>query len=239
VELRSSFLGRTTLKKSYHCLLGSLFRSSYSIDQSVSDLEVVLKTLGYHQHRIHLLGHSYGGNLAYEYAKKRPEMVQSLLLSNTSTSMKAAGDAYDRLAARHPNSNDHYYFWKNYVCSVDSPALDDAMQHVGSVWAGMDVVLDYVASPPPPPPPSSSSSGIIIRSGDSTPFFPRSVLVISCAKDFVGFESSQGWANVFLAGSGVDVEYQRLENCAHYPHLEDGTCFGRLLDDFMSKHDTV
>jgi hypothetical protein len=52
-------------------------------------------------------------------------------------------DAYDRLAACNPLE-----FWKDHVCSVDSPALGDALQHIGSVWAGTDVVLDYVASPP-------------------------------------------------------------------------------------------
>jgi pimeloyl-ACP methyl ester carboxylesterase len=188
------------------------------MDQSVSDLDVVLTTLGWN--RIHLLGHSYGGNLAYEYAKKHPERVQSLILSNAATTMKVAGDAYDRLAAQNPLG-----FWKDHVCSVDSPALDDALQHVGSVWAGMEVVLDYVASPP-------TAAGDV----SSLLLFPRSVLVISCVKDF-GFESSEGWTEI-LAGSGVAIKHQRLEHCAHYPHLEDGACFGKLLNDFVSDHDS-
>ncbi|CAB9529536.1 Proline iminopeptidase (Partial), partial [Seminavis robusta] len=148
----------------------------YSIAHSVADLDTVLTTLGFSKDsRVHLFGHSYGGNLAFEFAKARPQLVQSLLLSNTPANMKQAGDSYDRLAARNPVG-----FWKERVCSVESPSLDNAMQNSGSVWAGMDVVLDYVASPPP--------------MVDGKALFP-STLVVTCARDFA-VESSQGWNSV-------------------------------------------
>ena len=125
--------------------------------------------------------------------------------------MKASGDEYDRLALRNPLG-----FWKQHVCSVDSSALDDALQHVGHVWAGMDVVLDYSATPVA-----------------SEAQFPKT-LVISCTNDFV-FKSSREWK--FLL-QGIQFEEVCLDTCAHYPHLEDGEEFGGILEEFLSKNDT-
>ena len=102
--------------------------------------------------------------------------------------MKSAGDAYDRLALRNPLG-----FWAQRVCSVENPALDDALKHVGHVWAGMDVVLDYVASPP------------------ATATFPKT-LVISCTNDF-GVDSSLEWKKSVLNVGVVDVEEVCLETC--------------------------
>lgn len=123
--------------------------------------------------------------------------------------MKASGDEYDRLALRNPLG-----FWKQHVCSVQSPALDDALQHVGHVWAGMDAVLDYRAKPVT----------------DQT--FPNA-LVISCANDFV-LKSSREWKSIL---PGDRVEEVCLERCAHYPHLEDGNVFGEIIDGFLSTND--
>jgi len=202
---------------------------SYSIEQSVGDLMVVLDTLSISNNnddnkykKVHLLGHSYGGCLAYEFAKQHPECVQSLILSNAPTNMKVAGQAYDRLTLQNPLT-----FWKQHVCQIsNTPALDDAMKHVGSVWATMDVVQDYVALPPSSPPSSS---------------FPFQTLVINCPKDFA-FESARGWKDVLASSAQEDnkehvVEEVLLEQCAHYPHLEDGPAYGRILDTFLASTD--
>ena len=202
---------------------------SYSIAQSVDDVKVVLDTLArttkeeqlQQPQKVHLFCHSYGGCLGYEFAKQRPNKVKSLILSNAPTNMKKAGEAYNKMALKNPLG-----FWKQHVCQVQSPVLDDALRHVGHVWAGMDVVLDYVAIPP-----STSSS-----------LFPPRTLVITCAKDF-GFESSQGWKDAMTAGDDSSLEEGMIEeicldHCAHYPHLEDGPTLGRILDDFMTKHES-
>ena len=201
------------------------YASSYSIAQSVNDLAVVLDTLCGDQtsqqqkqqqpQKVHLLGHSYGGCLAYEFAKQQPDRLASLLLCSAPTNMKLVGDSYEELALRDPLG-----FWKKHVSSVSSPALDGALQHVGQVWSGMDVVLDYVATPP-------------LRQSLPSLQLP-STLVIAGTNDFA-FESSRGWKEVI--GDAALVEEVCLEHCAHYPHLEDGAAFGRLLDAFMSKHD--
>ena len=151
--------------------------------------------------------------MAYEFAKQQPDRLASLVLCSTPTNMKLAGDSYDRLALQNPID-----FWKNHVSSVSSPALDDALKHVGHVWSGIDVVMDYVATPPV----------------TSESVFPNT-LVVSGVNDFA-FESSRGWKEV-IGGHAALVEDVCLEHCAHYPHLEDGAELGHLLDAFLSKHD--
>lgn len=192
---------------------------SYSIIKSVDDLNYLLQSLGYSKEKkVHLFGHSYGGSLAYEYAKQHPEMIQSLILSNAANNMKTAEESYDRLSLINPLG-----FWTQNVCKVKSAALDDAMKHVGHVWTGMDVVLDYLATP------MSTMSNI----NDKDAAKPKT-LVITCKDDF-GYDASQGWKE--LIGDNAKVQEVYLENCAHYPHLEDGAAFAALLDDFMMSFD--
>jgi hypothetical protein len=69
------------------------------------------------------------------------------------------------------------------------------------------------------------------------PVFPRCLGDLLCQRLWFRV-LTLGWSEL-LAGSCVNVEHKRLENCAHCPPLEDGACFGRLLDDFMSEHDII
>ena len=200
--------------------------------KSTEDLDVVLQSLGYDkENRVHLFGHSYGGSLAHEYYKRHPEKLQSLILANSANNMKAAGDAYDRLARSNPIA-----FWKQNVCKVKNPALDDAMKNLGNVWSGMDVVLDYVAVPP--------SEEIFKVNKDL--YKEVRALIITCQDDF-GYESSRGWKEILLDvgrsdsnNAGIDdngdlVKEMYLDNCAHYPHLEDEVSFGNTIDKFLDK----
>lgn len=185
------------------------------MNQSVQDLNILLQKLGYN--KVHLFGHSFGGGLAYEFAQQHSDQLQSLILGNAASNMKVAGDAYDRLARSTPN------FWTTNVCKVvpSHPALDNALQHVGSVWAGMDVVIDYKALP------------------FQTTSIPKTLIINS--RDDFGAEASRGWKDLLSTAEGGDkkniVEEHMFENSAHYPHLEEPTEFGRVLDDFMSKND--
>lgn len=179
---------------------------SYSISQSVDDLESLLDQLSIP--RVHLMGHSFGGNVAYEYVRRYPARVESLILANTSTNMSKCLAEYNRLEKNNPK------FWEMYACrQVPMPSLLlDAMRHGGRVWSGMDVVKDYVAEPLP-----SSSQ--------------RPTLYITGKYDF-GAAAAENWHDLLPIENDVV-----LMNCAHYPHLEDGAIFGEIISDFMKQHD--
>jgi pimeloyl-ACP methyl ester carboxylesterase len=185
---------------------------SYSIAQSVQDLEIVLsKLIPKGNPSFHLLGHSYGGVLAFESqrgntkSRQSSPVCKSLVLSNAPTNMKVASDEYDRLYKQNPLT-----FWNEHSCRVGTPpALQNAIEHSGTVWGGMQVVLDYVAQPP--------------MMQDTLP----PTLIISGSFDF-GLKSGEGWKDIV-----PDATLANFETCAHYPFYEDGPAFGQALEDFF------
>lgn len=181
---------------------------SYSISQSVDDLESLLQQLAIPH--VHLLGHSFGGNVAYEYCRRFPNRVRTLILANTSTNMRKCLEEYNRLEKNNP------LFWETHACrQVPMPGLLlDAMKHGGRVWSGMEVVVDYVAEPLP-----QASQ--------------RPTLLLSGKYDF-GAAVAANWHDV-LPTIENDVV---LVNSAHYPHLErDARVFGEIVSEFMKQHD--
>jgi pimeloyl-ACP methyl ester carboxylesterase len=157
------------------------------------------------------LGHSYGGVLGYELACKKPELVQSLILSNAPTNIKESNDEYDRLYKMNPLT-----FWNKHACRVGTPpALQDAMAHAGSVWVGMDVVLDYVAQPS-------------INAEKLPP-----TLVISGSNDFAYKTSNEGaWRELL-----PDCAVVNFDHGAHYPFYESGAVYGRRVEEFLTKYE--
>lgn len=183
---------------------------SYSIAQSIDDLESLLQQLDIPH--VHLLAHSFGGNIAYEYCRRFPTRVISLILANTSTNMRKCLEEYNRLEKNNPS------FWETHACrQVPMPGLLlDAMKHGGRVkwWRGMDAVVDYVAEPLPT-------------------VSQRPTLLIAGRYDF-GAAAAENWHDV-LPTIENDVV---LMNSAHYPHLEpDANVFGEIISDFIKQHD--
>lgn len=74
--------------------------SNYVISRAVDEVEGVRKEL--HLAKISLLGHSYGGSLALEYALKYPESLEKLILSSSDASIPETIKAFDRLKEAMP-----------------------------------------------------------------------------------------------------------------------------------------
>jgi len=75
-------------------------REDYKLEQHVRDLKVLLKYLGIE--RAHLMGPSYGGQVAMLFALEYPEQVVSLILPNTTARvtnhLKSVGEMWDQAA---------------------------------------------------------------------------------------------------------------------------------------------
>ena len=199
-----------------------MYLYSYSIAQTVDDLQVLVSQLVPPFQSFHLLGHSYGGVITYEYIAKHAmtcmtsnddsnttilPKCQSMILSNAGISMRQNNAEYDRLWAKNPKE-----FWTKHACRVGTPPpLADAFQNLGKVWGGMGVVLDWEAVP--------------IANQDSVP----PTLVISGSFDF-SYKGSNAEAWKPFLPNLVAVN---LEKCAHYPFYEDGPEYGRIIDDFL------
>ena len=232
--------------------------SSYSIENTVEDLQTVVRAVLFPQYtRFHLYGHSFGGIVAYEYyykqycaasaitiekggddnskQQKTQPTLASLVLSNTPTDLGKANSNYDKLYAKNPLT-----FWKNHACKVGIPAiLKDAMQHTGSpkIWSGMDAIPNYQVKPLPPLGP---------KSNERTP-----VLILSGSQDFAyPVSNEEAWRNVFLkqttqqqppstdakiARSSLSFSVKNFDNCAHYPFYENGATYGTVINEFLKE----
>lgn len=74
--------------------------NEYKIMNAVDDIEAFRKKLGLG--RLSLLGHSYGGSLALEYALKYQNHIERLVLSSSSASIPKTIMAFQRLKAEMP-----------------------------------------------------------------------------------------------------------------------------------------
>ncbi|MDQ3865695.1 MAG: proline iminopeptidase-family hydrolase [Actinomycetota bacterium] len=112
-------------------------RSLWSLERSLEEVDAVRSELGLS--RFHLLGSSWGGLLAIEYAFGRPEGLQSLVLASPLVSVPRWVEDAGRLKAALPGEVEEaidrheesgfldcpeyiaatLVFWKRHVCRVD------------------------------------------------------------------------------------------------------------------------
>lgn len=82
-----------------------LVQEVINLDQFVEDLEALRKHLGYEEFTI--IGYSWGGRLAMEYAIKYPNRIDSMILASSSSSTYLGQQAYEenfskQLINKHP-----------------------------------------------------------------------------------------------------------------------------------------
>jgi proline iminopeptidase len=99
-ECMESFLPATGIEFIYYDQLGSAYSdqptdtSLWNVDRFVEELEQVRNALGLNNDNFFLLGHSWGGILAMEYALKYQQHLKGLIISN----MMASAPKYDAYA---------------------------------------------------------------------------------------------------------------------------------------------
>ncbi|MDZ7360480.1 MAG: proline iminopeptidase-family hydrolase [candidate division KSB1 bacterium] len=99
-ECMESFLPQESIEFIYYDQLGSAYSdqpqdtSLWNTARFVEELEQVRTALGLNQNNFYLLGHSWGGILAMEYALKYQQNLKGLIISN----MMASAPKYDAYA---------------------------------------------------------------------------------------------------------------------------------------------
>jgi len=99
-ECFESFLPLEGIEFIYYDQLGSAYSDQpkdpelWTLERFVEELEQVRTALGLSRDNFYLLGHSWGGILAMEYALKYQEQIKGLIISN----MMASGPDYDAYA---------------------------------------------------------------------------------------------------------------------------------------------
>jgi proline iminopeptidase len=99
-EVFDSFLPAAGIEYYYYDQLGSYYSDQphndalWTVPRFVEEVEQVRKALGLHRNNFYLLGSSWGGLLAMEYALKYQHNLKGLIISN----MMASAPAYDEYA---------------------------------------------------------------------------------------------------------------------------------------------
>lgn len=189
----------------------------------------------------HLLGHSFGGVLAYEYSKRAfhnndmtaPKCL-SVILANTPTNMQTSNREWDRLLSecaadsslQGSTPNDRFFF--KHQCRLKNVPDDllSAFDNCGSIWAGADVVAEWKAYPPSDSPPCESGSNLCLG---MPPF-----ALIRGEHDFVTHSCTSEWKSIL---GGALVEEVVMENCSHYVHFENPKEFASIIESFVSRYD--
>ena len=101
-EVFDSFLPADGVEYYYYDQLGSYYSDQpddprlLTIDRFVDEVEQVRKALGLDKDNFYLLGHSWGGMLAIEYALAHQEHLKGLVISNMMSSIPAYNDYADK-----------------------------------------------------------------------------------------------------------------------------------------------
>ncbi|KAL7529066.1 hypothetical protein ACHAXR_002779 [Thalassiosira sp. AJA248-18] len=202
----------------------------YSIENAVNDLKELLRFL--QLDTFHLMGHSFGGIVAYEYAKAHDlhsdsNKCLSLILDSTPSNMKTSLEECSRLEEEVKSElilNDDQEpqeaarlvqdrLRKRCECRLEEmpDSLVTSIETRGTTF-GPESVSDYIAYP----------------SSHSLP----PVLLIRGQYDFITEKCIEGWREIFNQDSntkGISYREEEMSNCAHYCHLEDAQSFGNLI----------
>ena len=95
------------------------------------------------------------------------------------------------------------------------------MKHAGTVWMGMDAVMDYEAEP-------------LVEGSEHQKKKPQ-LLVISCTRDFAYSTSNKkAWQALLPDSYERRTQFINFENCRHYPFYEEEALYGKDLREFLS-----
>ncbi len=235
----------------------------YGVTQMSQDLEELVQHLKevWKVQSFHLLGHSLGGVIGYEYLKSRitaqnlderqedaPQCL-SFILSNASTNLALSSSEQKRLFQKFqlqqsktltPPSNNRQLqkrrlsigdeFFHAHICRtlIKPVELELALSRRGMEWSAND----YFVTPPPLVHTNNKmeASSSIATITNSVNRFPP-VLSIRGQHDFVTEICTRGWFEIFVADGIREVI---LDDCAHYPHLEQPQRYSDQIENFCS-----
>jgi proline-specific peptidase len=120
--------------------------SNYVISRAVDEVEEVRTALGLGE--ICLLGHSYGGSLALEYALKYPSNLRKLILSSSDASIPETIKAFSRLKSAMPKQVREILEKYEAIGDYDNPEYKKAVEELyrRHVYRGTEYPPDLAAS---------------------------------------------------------------------------------------------
>jgi L-proline amide hydrolase len=218
----------------------------WTVDLFVRELHNLVDALGLRE-RHHVLGQSWGGFLAQEYAITEPDGLRSLVLADTAASFPDFVSEANRLRAQLPSAVEETLRRHEEAGSTDDPAYAEACM----VFYGRHVCrLD------PWPPEVVEAFAWLER--DPTVYHtmngPSEFHVVGSIKDWQSKDrlASIGVPTLLVSGrhdeatpalqetlqSGIpDAEWILFEDSSHMPHLEEHERYMHVVGDWLARHD--
>jgi proline-specific peptidase len=218
-------------------------RSLMTVETFVDEVHAVRLALGLD--RVHLLGYSWGGMLALEYALTRPAGVESLILSSTLSSSRLMGEESLRLRTALPDrtrevldrherdgtTHDPAYeeaamvFYRRHLCRLDPwPSILERIFELRS-----REVYEHMWGP------SEFFPNGVLLDWDVTPRLAelRVPTLVTCGE----FDEATPRLAEVVADGIPGAERVVLEGVAHMAPIEDPETYLGLVRDFLSRVD--
>jgi proline iminopeptidase len=225
----------------------------YGVLQMSQDLGELVRHLKevWNVHKFHLLGHSLGGAIGFEFLKaqilagrdgssEHNPLCLSLILSNASTNFQLSSSEQIRLfqefQLQHSETKMHEtslsnQFFQFHICRTPiKPAeLELALSRRGMEWSANE----YSAMPLAP--------ASTVAANGTTELLPP-ILIVRGLHDFVTETCTRGWNDIFassLKDGHRQVKEVILDNCAHYPHFEQPERYACEIEQFCSNSESL
>ena len=216
--------------------------SIYTVGLYLDEVAVVRRVLGLD--RVHILGHSWGGMLAMEYALTQPAGLASLILADTGASVPQWEAAMRRLVAELPPDVQQTILEHEAAGTTDSSEYEEACgvysrRHCGGRLDPYPECLARIAGKP-------GEDAFYAMWG------PSEWCVTGPLKDWdvvsrlgeirvpslvVGGRHDEATPGVMeTVHQGVPgSEWVIFENSGHFPHLEETARYLEVLSDFLER----
>jgi L-proline amide hydrolase len=218
----------------------------WTVDLFVRELHNLVDALGLRD-RHHVLGQSWGGFLAQEYAFTHPRGLRSLVLADTAASFPDFVGEANRLRAHLPpeteailrrheeagTTDDAEYadacmvFYRRHVCRLD-PWPPEVVE--GFAWIERDPTVYHTMNGP-------SEFHVVgsikdWRSTDRLASIDVPSLLVSGRHD----EATPALQEVLRDGIR-DAEWELFEDSSHMPHVEERERYMRVVAAWLARHD--
>ena len=212
-------------------------KSNITIELMVEDIERLREHLGYDNWIV--LGHSFGGMLAYAYAAKYPESLKAMIQSHSGgMSLRDVGrfDVRARLTKAENDSLLHYSVMMQ--TNPGNPQLEKRRAYFmakayleGTEYE--EIIADRLMEV------DRDLNSMIWGNMRSTNFdktpamkkFPKKVLILHGLNDVVPVEIAEE-AHAILP----DSRLVKMENCGHYGWLDRPDIYLKEVKDFLNRH---
>jgi proline-specific peptidase len=220
--------------------------SMWTIELFVEELDVIRHTLGLES--IHILGHSWGGMLAMEYALTRPVGLASLILADTTVSVSQWVAETSRLVSELPPKIQQTIKVHEAAGTTNSPEYQEACRAFSRRHAGGHI-------DPKPEWVKRAFEKLVDNEVYLTMWGPSEFCATGTLKNWditnrVGeihvptliisgrYDEATPAITETIHRSISGSEKIIFENSAHFPHIEETERYLKVLDQFLNRVET-